>query len=105
MVCILLTLNNNIVTYIDPTLEPYVEEEFGMGSSVVGMIFFAGSLVYMILCPVASLISRKIYSYRLLLFIGSVFQGLSMFLIGPSKIATGIKHPEKFYPFLGEGVM
>ena len=56
MICIALVFNTMIVTYIDPTLEPYVSEEFGMKPSEVGMVFFAGSLVYMILCPVGGLL-------------------------------------------------
>ena len=105
MVCILLTLNNNLVTYIDPTLEPYVDEQFHMGSAVVGMIFFAGSMVYMLLCPVGSLLAKKVYSYRLLLFLGSLLNGFAMLLIGPSTTVFGIKDPASFWPFLGEGVM
>lgn len=69
--------------FLDPTLAPYIESQYGVGPFLIGIVFAANSLLYMVFCPICSIITIKVENNKILLFGGCLVQGLSFLFLGP----------------------
>lgn len=70
--------------YLDPCLGPYAHEEYHLDEGVIGLIFFAGAAIYIIMIPVSTILTKKTKQYKRMLFVGSFLSGGSMLIISPS---------------------
>ena len=51
---------------------------------MVGTVFFAGAGLYILMLPIAALMSKKIKGYKKFLFFGLLTSSVSMYLMAPS---------------------
>ncbi len=90
---------------MDPSLAPYLEEEFEISSSYIGLIFSVGTIPYLLFTPLISLLTKKYKNYKsTLICIGMFICGFSLFFLGPDTKFTGL--PTKIWIVcLGDGIM
>lgn len=48
-----------LMGFLDPCLGPFAESEYGLNSTMVGTVFFAGAGLYILMLPIAALMSKK----------------------------------------------
>ena len=82
--CILVFFPTSLVGFLDPCLAPFAQKEYGLSASVVGIVFFAGAMLYIISLPIVGLLTKKFRAYKKLLFVGALLSGTSMLIMAPS---------------------
>ncbi|XP_065192968.1 MFS-type transporter SLC18B1-like [Sycon ciliatum] len=78
-------LSASALGFLDPSLSPYLDKEFGLSPSKIGLVFLTGAGVYAILAPLVGFIGDK-YSTRPLIPLGLLLTGVSYQLLGPSPL-------------------
>ncbi len=73
------------VLSLDPTLGPYLKQEYGKDAAVIGVIYAINNILYMIICPMTSLLAIKLSNNNILIFLGIFISGVSYFFIGPNQ--------------------
>ena len=84
---LLLGIFTNLVTYIymDPILAPFMQEQYGVETEFVGLVFLCIGVGYIAYCALLPCLSR--FVPRRSLIHGSAFlYTFAIFFIGPSKL-------------------
>ena len=82
---IMLALSEMSNAWVQPTLEPFLNENFNMTSTMSGIIFGFEGLTYAVFSPVFGILLDSGVSPFFIMLFGVVFQILGLSLIGPAK--------------------
>lgn len=61
----------------------YFSDEYGLDDLYVGLVFSVGTVTYLIMSPLGTLAMKNTKNYEFLLFIGTIFTGISFVFLGP----------------------
>lgn len=71
------------VLFLDPTLEPFVVNQYKVSPSTAGVMFALNAFAYVVLCPLGSYLIVKVPNVRLMLFFGVLATGICFIIMGP----------------------
>ncbi|XP_078601787.1 MFS-type transporter SLC18B1-like isoform X2 [Branchiostoma floridae x Branchiostoma japonicum] len=80
------------MSYLDPILQPFLESQFSLSPTTIGLIFLLRSAVYTILAPLWGWLADKKGASRIMTSVGMVTFAVSCLLIGPSPLLTEYIH-------------
>ncbi|XP_064652548.1 MFS-type transporter SLC18B1-like [Lineus longissimus] len=85
LVCLSLVVSASIWAILDPILEPHLQE-FQLGSELLGLLFLLMSASYAISSPLWGWLSEKTPDSKIVVVIGFIGSGFSLFLLAPSPL-------------------
>ncbi|XP_066286995.1 MFS-type transporter SLC18B1-like isoform X2 [Branchiostoma lanceolatum] len=80
------------MSYLDPILQPFLENQFSLSPTTIGLIFLLRSGVYTLLAPLWGWLADKKGASRIMTSGGMVTFAVSCVLIGPSPLLTEYGH-------------
>lgn len=72
------------MAYCEPTFATYAQNTYEFTSSMIGYVFFTGCLVYVLLLPLANLVSSKFNKPRIIFSVGAIIAGFGMQIVPPA---------------------